>query len=587
MPGNRRQRRAELSGKAPSSTKGDQVRAMLGQAVRFHQAGKLQQAVASYERALALDPDVPQALSNLALALKALGRADDAIARCEQALKLSPDAAEILLNLGMLLRERRRSKEAAAVYRRALAVKPNDPTLLSNLGNALKDQGEFGEAIACFGQALERRPDYRAALSNLDNAIFDMHFADRYGNESTLDAARLFARYVEPARLRTAFANVPDPERRLRVGYVSPDFRNHGVSYFFHGVIASLDPAEVEAYCYSNSTVDDDMTARIRNAAHGFRTIAGLSDAEAEAMIQRDRIDILVDLAGHTANNRLALFARKPAPVQALTQGYLDTSGLAAMDYFITDRWVVPPEDETSFTEKILRLPNAHFCFAPTGLDIPVTARPAGEPLTLGSFNNWNKVSGETMALWSRVTAEIPDCRLFLKSGRFDDPVLRREAIDQFAAHGVGESRLIVEGFTTREDLLTAYNRVDIGLDPFPYNGCTTTIEALWMGVPVVALRGRRSVARASEAILEVVGLPDLVAKDGDDYVRIVRALAENRKYLSELKSGLRTMTERSPICDCRRVAQGLENLYRQMWGTWCAKRPMLSEQHESRATPG
>lgn len=570
MPGNRRQRRAALAGKAPSSTT-DKVRAALSEAARLHQAGRLQQAVTFYEQALALEPGIPQALSNLALALKALGRVDDAIARCEQALKLKPDAPEILLNLGMLLREKRRSREAAAAYRRALAAKPNDPALLSNLGNALKDQGDFAEAIACFRQALERRPDYRAALSNLDNAIFDMHFADAYGNDSTLEAARLYARYIETVVPRTDFANVRDPERRLRVGYVSPDFRNHGVSYFFHGVIANLDPAEVEAYCYSNSTVDDDMTARIRSAAAGFRTIAGLSDAEADAVIQRDRIDILVDLAGHTAGNRLSLFARKPAPVQMLTQGYLDTSGLAAMDYFVTDRWVVPPEDEGSFTEKILRLPNAHFCFAPTGLDIPVIARPAGQPLTLGSFNNWNKVSGETIALWARVMAEIPDCRLFLKSGRFDDPVLRREAVDQLAAHGVGESRLLVEGFTTREELLAAYNRVDIGLDPFPYNGCTTTIEALWMGIPVVALRGRRSVARASEAILTVVGRPDLVAPDADAYVSIVKSLAADRKALDEMHGTLRAMTESSPICDCRQFARDTVQLYRQMWRTWCA----------------
>src|SRR5262245_1659282 len=574
MPGNRRQRRAALAGKAPSSTKTDQVRATLGQAARLHQAGRLQQAVTFYEQALALDPNIPQALSNLALALKALGRADDAIARCEQALKLTPDAPEILLNLGMLLRETRRSKEAAAVYRKALRVKPGDPALLSNLGNALKDHGEFGEAIHCFRQALERRPDYRAALSNLDNAIFDMHFSDRYGNASTLEAARLFARHVEPASRRTEFANVADPERPLRVGYVSPDFRNHGVSYFFHGVAASLDPAEVEAYCYSNSTVDDDMTARIRQAVHAFRPIAGLSDAEADAVIQRDQIDILVDLAGHTAGNRLSLFALKPAPVQMLTQGYLDTSGLTAMDYFVTDRWVVPPEDEASFSEKILRLPNAHFCFAPTGLDIPLTARAAGQPLTLGSFNNWNKVSGETIALWARVMAEIPDCRLFLKSGRFDDPVLRRDAIDQLAVHGVGESRLLVEGFTTREELLAAYNRVDIGLDPFPYNGCTTTIEALWMGVPVVALRGKRSVARASEAILTVVGAPHLVATDADAYVSIVKALAADRKALDDSHGKLRAMTENSPICDCRQFARDMMRLYRRMWRTWCSERP-------------
>jgi protein O-GlcNAc transferase len=574
MSGNRRQRRAALAGKtsAQSPNKPAEVRAALAQAVRLHQVGNLARAVESYEQAIALDPGIPEALSNLAMALKALGRTDEAIVRCEQALKLKPNAPEILLNLGILLRDKRRSKEAAARYRQALAFRPDDPTLLSNLGNALKDQGEFDEAITCFGRALAIKPDYRAALSNLDNAIFDMHFSDHHGNESTLKPARLFARYIEPARPRIDFVNNPDPDRRLRVGYISPDFRNHGVSYFFHGVVAALDPADVEAYCYSNSTVVDDMTARIRNSVHGFRTIAGLSDAEADAVIQRDQIDILIDLAGHTAGNRLSLLALKPAPVQALTQGYLDTSGVAAMDYFITDRWVVPPEDEPSFSEKILRLPNAHFCFSPTGLDIPVTARPVGEPLTLGSFNNWNKVSDETVVLWARVMAEIPDSRLFLKSGRFDDPVLRCEAIKRLAIHGISESRLIVEGFTTREDLLAAYNRVDIGLDPFPYNGCTTTIEALWMGVPVVALRGKRSVARASEAILAVIGRPDLVAPNADAYVSIVKVLAADRKSLDGMHSNLRTMTENSPICDCRQFARDMVQLYRQMWRTWCAR---------------
>jgi protein O-GlcNAc transferase len=573
MPGNRRDRRAALAGKTPSSTKANQVRATLEQAVRLHQAGKLQQAVTFYEQALVLDPGIPEALSNLALALKALGRTDDAIARCEQALKLKPDAPEILLNLGMLLREKRRSKEAAALYRRALGVRPNDATLLSNLGNALKDQGEFAEAIACFGQALALRPGYQAALANLDNAIFDIHFSDRYGDESTLEAARLYARHVEPSRRRTDFVNVPDPERRLRVGYVSFDFRNHAVSQLFNGLITSLDHGEVEAYCYSNSTIDDDMTARIRSAAHGFRVIAGLSDAEAEAIIRRDQIDILVDLAGHTRGNRLSLFALKPAPVQALTLGYLDTTALAAMDYVITDRWIVPPEDEASYTEKVVRLPDAHFCFAPGSADIPVTARPAGQPLTLGSFNNWAKSSGTTLALWARVMAEIPDSRLMLKSGRFDDPVLRREAIGQLAAHGVSEDRLIVEGFTSREDLLAAYNRVDIGLDPFPYTGCTTTVEAVWMGVPVVTLRGKRSVARASEAILTVVGRPDLVATDADSYVSIVKTLAADRAALAEMHGQIRAMMEASPICDCRRFARDTVRLYRQMWQTWCAGR--------------
>jgi predicted O-linked N-acetylglucosamine transferase (SPINDLY family) len=546
---------------------------LLARAVRLHRDGKLAKAVVCYEQALSLNPNIPEALSNLAIALKVLGKVDAAITRLEQALALRPNTPEILVNLGILFREQGRREDAVACYRKALALKPNDPVTLSNLGNALKDQGRFDEGIACYRQALAIRPDHQATLRNLSNAIFDMHYSEQYGSHSTLDAARLYAQHVEPARQRTDFANRVDPERRLRIGYVSPDFYNHGVSYFFHGAVEAHDPAQVEVYCYSNSRVDDDMTARIRNAVHGWRAVAGLSDAAVDAIIRRDEIDILVNLAGYTAESRLALFALKPAPVQALWQGYLDTTGLTAMDYFITDRWVVPAEDEGSFSETVLRLPDAHFCFAPTGIDIPVRARPDNGPLTFGSFNNFLKVSDGTVALWSRIMREIADSRLLLKSGRFGNPTIRRLATERFAAHGIGADRLILQTVASRTELLAAYNDVDIGLDPFPYNGCTTTIEALWMGVPVVALRGKRSVARASEAILSVVGLPNLVAEDGDAYVRVVKALADDRRYLRELKGSLRTLTEQSPICDCRRFAQGLEGLYRQMWTTWCTQR--------------
>lgn len=583
MSSNRRQRRAGLAGKKSAGSavgsKGpggasERVGAFLAEAVRLHKAGRLAEAVIRYEQALSLNPDIPEALSNLGLALKALGKLDAATVRFEQAVALKPNAPEIWSNLGILLREQGRPKEAVVCYQKALALKPDDATTHSNLGNALKDQGQYDEAIGCYQKALALKPDYRAALANLDNAIFDMHYSEPHCNRGTLGAARLYARHVEPARPRTDFANIADPERRLRIGYISPDFRNHGVSYFFHGAVAAHDPAQVEAYCYSNSTVDDDMSARIRNAVHGWRVIADLSDAEADAVIQRDQIDILVDLAGHSARNRLSLLALKPAPVQALWQGYLDTSGLSAVDYFVTDRFVVPKEDLGSFSETVLYLPDAHFCFSMVGLeDVPLAARPGAGPLTFGSFNNWAKVTDDTIALWSRVMSAVPDSRLFLKTGQFDNPAVRWQAIDRFAAHGVGTDRLKLENFTTRAELLDSYNRVDIGLDPFPYNGCTTTIEALWMGVPVVTLRGKRSVARASESILTVVGLPDLVAEDRDTYVAKIKALAEDRKQLGELHRDLRMMVEKSPIYDCQRFARGMEGLFRTMWRTWCSSR--------------
>lgn len=544
---------------------------MLAQAVRHHRAGNLTKAVVRYEQALALNPNIPEALSNLGLALKDLGQADAAIARYEQALALKPDAPEILSNLGIVLKQQGRIDEAIACYRKALALKPDNPRFYSNLGNALKARGRIDEAITCYQQALALRRDYPEALSNLGTAIFDLHYSERHCRNSTLDVALQYGRHAAPASPRQDLTNAADPERRLRIGYVSGDFRNHPVAYLFYGALAAHDATKVEVYCYSNSRVDDDMTAHLRSAAHHWRTIAGVSDADADAMIRGDEIDILVDLAGHSAGNRLPLFARKPAPVQATWLGYLDTSGLAAMDYFLTDCFVVPPEDEGSFTETVLRLPDVHFCFSAAGLDVPLIARPDTGTLILGSFNNWTKSSDGTIALWSRIMAEIPDSRLLLSTEALGAPETRRSAIERFAVHGISADRLMLEKYVSRIDVLAAYNRIDIALDPFPYNGCTTTVEALWMGVPVVALRGKRSVSRAAEAILTVAGLSNLVAEDPNAYVQVVKALAQNRKHLSDLRRGLRAKVEQSPICDGPRFTGALEVLYRAMWKNWCA----------------
>jgi predicted O-linked N-acetylglucosamine transferase (SPINDLY family) len=573
MPGNRRQRRAELALKrgAQPSAGAQAAGALLTEAVRLHRAGRMAEAVERYEQALSLNANIPEALSNLGLALKSLGKAAAAITRFKQALALQPNAPEIWSNLGILLREKGAVDEAIDCFRKALSLKPDYAAAHSSLGNALKDRHRFDEAIACYERALALRRNYPEALTNLGNAVFEMHYSEEYCARSTLDAARLFGRYVAPAHRRTDFANVADPDRRLRVGYVSPDFRNHPVAYLFYGTLAAHDPGEVEVYCYSNMAADDDMTERLRAAAQGWRMIADMSDTEVEATIRRDGIDILVDLAGHTRGNRLPLFALKPAPVQASLQGYLDTTGVEAIDYYIADRFTAPSGDEGSFSETVLHVPDLHFSFAPVDVDIPIVARTADKPLTLGSFNNWAKVSDGTVALWARVLREIPDSRLFLKIRALADPALQAQVVDRFAAHGIGADRLVMERAQSREELLAAYNRVDIGLDPFPYTGCVTTLEALWMGVPVVTLRGKRSVARASEGILTVAGLPNLVAEDADAYVRMVKALAEDRQYLGRLHAGLRTMVQNSPICDCPRFARVLEGLYRGIWKTWCS----------------
>ncbi|MBV8391582.1 MAG: hypothetical protein JOY81_00220 [Alphaproteobacteria bacterium] len=287
-------------------------------------------------------------------------------------------------------------------------------------------------------------------------------------------------------------------------------------------------------------------------------------------MIQTDAIDLLIDVSGHTAGNRLSLFALRPAPVQASWLAYLDTTGLATMDYFLTDRFIVPEEDEGSYSEKVLRLPDMHLCLARDEMDVPVSPPSPDGPLTLGSFNNWAKVSDATIALWSRVLAELPGSRLMLRTGALNSQDVRRAAVARFEAQGISADRLILEGGAPRRALLASYNKVDIALDPFPYTGCTTTVEALWMGVPVVTLRGKRSVARASEGILTTAGLPHLVATDAESFVATVKGLAQDRAGLAALRRSLRAKVAESPLFDCARFARALEGLYREMWTDWC-----------------
>jgi protein O-GlcNAc transferase len=311
--------------------------------------------------------------------------------------------------------------------------------------------------------------------------------------------------------------------------------------------------------------------------------IAGQPDAEVDGLIRRDGIDILVDLSGHTARNRLTVFAGRPAPVQVTALGYFGTTGLATMDYILADRFVVPPGEEALFGETVWRLPDSYICFAPPAYEVPIQARPGGG-LVLGCFNNWSKLSDGAVGLWANVLREIPDSRLFLKTRFLDNPEVRQAALQRFAGHGVDPGRLILEGPSPRAELLAAYNRMDIALDPFPFGGGATTAEALWMGVPVVTLRGNRWVSRVAESILTAVGRPDLVAGDARAYRALVQRLAADPATRdARHRSALRTTMLGSPLCNGRRYARELEAAYRAMWRGWCAGRDARS----SAAPPG
>jgi len=536
----------------------------LGDALR--EQGQLDEAIACWRRALELRPDYPEALSNLGNGLMDCGQRDEAVACYLRAIALKPDYPEVLSNLGTALQDQGKLSEAVSCFRKALALRPDISEIHDNLGNALKDQGRLDDAVASYRMALTLGPQNQKAYSNL---ILTLHYADRKLEAEIRDTVRRCADLMERLPNKAPFTNAPNPNRRLRIGYVSGDLRAHPVGYFLGRVLVAHNHADVEVYCYSNSSLNDATTVGLRAAADHWRIIAGNPDAEVDALVRHDGIDILIDLAGHTANNRLALFAGRAAPVQATWLGYFGTTGLKAMDYILADRFVVPRGEEALFSETVWRLPDSYVCFSPPDVNVPILARPAGE-LVLGCFNNWSKVSDSAVRLWAQILSENPGSRLLLKTKFLDSPEVRLDAIERFTRHGITPDRLILEGPCARTELLASYNRVDIALDPFPYGGGTTTAEALWMGVPVVTLRGNRWVGRVSESILATVGLPDLVAADADDYARIVSRLAGDWHLREELRRSLRATMEASPLCDGPRFANALEAAYRAMWRMWC-----------------
>ena len=577
----------------------------LGNALRA--IGRVDDAAASYRRALELKPDYAEAHSNLGTVLWYIGQLDDSVASCRRALELKPDYAEAHNNLGNALQEMGRFDEAVASYRRALEIMPDYPEAHSNLGNALKRMGRIDDAVASYRRALEIRPDFAIAHTNLGNALNDLGRLDQalisyrlaldcqpgnayaYSNllfacnylsdqpaTTLLSEARRFGEMVaRRARPYSEWLNLPDPGRCLRIGVVSGDLYGHPVGYFVEGVLAALASnarGRLEFIAYPTDFRADALTERIKASCHGWHSAVGLSDERLAQRIREDGIDILIDLSGHTGNNRLPMFAWKPAPVQVSWLGYFATTGVAAIDYLIADPWTLPETEEVHFTEKIWRLPETRLCFTAPELDVsagPLPALANGYP-TFGCFNSLAKMNDAVVALWARVIASVPHSRLFLKTGQFAEASAHQATVERFAAQGITEDRLILEGPTSRERYLAAYQRVDIGLDPFPYTGGTTTAESLWMGVPVLTLAGERFLSRQGVGLLMNAGLTDWVAVDMDDYVARAVSHAADLQRLATLRHGLRQHVLASPIFDAQRFARHFETALRGMWTQWC-----------------
>lgn len=534
-------------------------------------AGLLTEAEALYRRLLAARADHPGALGNLGSVLQSQGRFTEALICYRRVLEIVPDDPIPHHNLATALKRLNRLGEAVVVYRQALALRPDYPEALSGLGAALQAQGHVSQAVPCYERALTLAPDFPEPLNHLMfalNALPDVTSAD------LLAAARRWTAGWTALSTTPEHANRPDPDRPLRIGYVSPDFRHHPVGYFLTAILDHHDPAVVEIHCYSNSRVADDITRRIQGAVAGWRSIVALDDAAAADLIQADGIDILVDLSGHMADHRLTLFQRRPAPVQATWLGFFCSTGLAAIDHIIGDPTIIPPGDEAGYSERVWRLPGCYLCFDGAPVDLSTVAMPAGEtgPITFGCLNRRDKMSEPCIAAWAQILRQVPFARLLLKTAGFSDEATRTDMLAAFERHGIGTGRLVIEGETPRRAHLAAYHRVDLALDPFPYTGATTSAESLWMGVPLVTLRGRTFVGRVSASMLQAVGRPELVADTVEDYVDLAVALANDRPRLAALRRDLREAT-RSGLGDGAAFARNLEAIYRGQWRVWCASR--------------
>jgi protein O-GlcNAc transferase len=527
------------------------------------------EAIEAFRQALRARPTYAGAWSNLGKALEDSGKTDDAIDAYHRAIQYRPDFADAHFNLGNALRSKDDLDGAIGQYRLAAGFRPNHAATWNNLGNALKDGGRLDEAISCYRQAWDLGADARAA----GNLLYGLHLHPDYDATRIYDEhVRWNDRYARPlAPAAPSYPNHRSPDRRLRIGYVSADFNAHPVGRFMLPVLSHHDRRRVEIFCYDNVKVKDDLTAALRLHADVWQETSNLPDADLASQIHQDRIDILVDLSLHTGRNRLLTFARKPAPVQATYLSYPGTSGLETMDYRLTDPYLDPPsldQDRSVYSEKSVRL-RTYWCYQPPG-DAPAVAPPpalnAGY-VTFGCFNQFCKISRPAWDLWCTLLHAVPGSRMLLLAPQGSSRELARGIM---ANHGIDPGRLEFVGRAFMGVYLERHRLIDIALDPFPFTGGTTTCDALWMGVPVITLRGATAVGRGGASILSHVGLTDLIAEMPEQYVRIAAALANDLPQLSALRSSMRQRMQASPLMDAAAFARNLEEAYRKMWSDWC-----------------
>jgi predicted O-linked N-acetylglucosamine transferase (SPINDLY family) len=536
------------------------------------QSGQTNQAIDHYRKAVHLAPTDLDAHNSLASALTAAEQFPQAEQAFQTALALDPRSAPVWNNLGNLYRLQAKMDHAIAAYHHATTSQPPLSAAFSNLGNLLKDQGKLQQAITSLRRAVELDPTSPAIHSNLAYAAcFD---PDHTAEQILTEAAQWADKFETPLlQAHATHQNDRNPHRRLRIGYVSPDFRNHVVGRNVLPIFQHHDRAQFEIHLFSTLTVHDPQTADFIRAADHWHECAPLSDAQLADKIRTHQIDLLVDLSLHMANNRLLTFARKPAPLQITWAGYPGTTGLRSIDYRITDPHLDPITESNAFySEKSERLPHTFWCYRPMPNTPEVNPLPAtsNKYITFGCLNNPTKLTDISLALWAKLLLSVPHSKLLLVTA----PGSRRgEIAEMFQQTGIDAGRILFVPPSLPHEHLARYHQIDLSLDPLPYTGHTSTLDSLWMGVPVITLKGQTSLARGSVTALTNLNLPQLIASDESQYISIARDLATNLPRLTQLRSTLRPRMQSSPLCDELQYTRDLEAAYRKIWLQFCTQK--------------
>ncbi|OQA00796.1 MAG: hypothetical protein BWY69_01570 [Planctomycetes bacterium ADurb.Bin401] len=489
----------------------------------------------------------------------------------EDLLKMNNHSA-VFNELADIFRKTGRIGKAVIYLKRAMDLNPNQPLLSGNLSSNLINLGQVETAIKIERELVKKRPDDNFVFSNL---LLHMHYLPQIDRSAFFDESTKWAKRNVPLSMaKTNHRNNPDPNRKLKIGYISPDFRNHSVTYFFEPLLDAHNRDSVEVYGYGNVSLYDDTTERLKSKFDQYRNVRPLDDKQTAELIENDQIDILVDLAGHSADSKIYAMAYKPAPIQATWCGYPDTTGMSQIDYRITDAIADPPGSEKYYSEKLMYLPDIFLCYGPGGIQPAIAPSPVvtNKHITFGCFNNSCKINPFIIGLWAKILHQVPNSNLLLKFKSGQDDEIRQIFLKKFEDEGITKDRIAICGWLQSPADLELYNRVDIALDTFPYNGTTTTCQALLMGVPVISIVGEHHMSRVGLSILTNLGFEFFAAPTPEQYIARAVALASKPDSLAKIRNTMRDRMRASSLCNKAVFAKRMEDAYRQMWHIWCQK---------------